>query len=87
MTKEWNRAQIQHALAPIVDQTLGAMALPYDAPHVRRTIRSLLRIAATRAIEAGCPPDAWLSMTIEAFNAELSATPCTCGQCPDSSAN
>ncbi len=58
-----NRATIQDALTPKVQEAVNAMieelGMSQDPSHVRRTARALVHLAAKIALENGCQLDGW----------------------------
>jgi hypothetical protein len=69
----FERAEIQEPLHKAVEDKLKEIGCEPTPEHVRRTIRSILRIGAKIALENGCPPRAFMEMAQEAFTKEAGA--------------
>lgn len=73
MSKNFERAEIQGPLNEAVDRKLKEIGVEPTPDHIRRTIRAVLRIGAKIALEAGCPPHAFIEMAKESFVKEAGA--------------
>jgi hypothetical protein len=73
-SRSYERSEIQAHLGPAVEAKLTEMGIPtgeMDISHVRRTARSLLRLAADLIQKHGGPPQAFIQFAIEAYVKEL----------------
>ena len=75
-TRTRSRAEIQRALDPAVAGTLIEMRMPEDIPHIRRSCRALMSIAADMAQRKGCSFDEFICMARECFAKEAVVDVC-----------
>lgn len=68
--KNFERADIQGPLNDAITAKIAEIGLTPTGDHVRRTIRSVLRIGAKIALENGCSPSSFLELCSEAFAKE-----------------
>lgn len=68
--KNFERADIQGPLNDAIKRKIGEIGLAPTSDHVRRTIRSVLRIGAKIALENGCSPSSFAEMCTESFSKE-----------------
>lgn len=71
--KNFERADIQGPLNDAIKEKISEIGLTPTSDHVRRTIRSVLRIGAKIALENGCSVSSFHEMCTEAFRKEASS--------------
>lgn len=69
---KFTRTDIQNMLEPEILSLLAVNGVVQKGPHIRRTLRALLRITTRQALKVGCHPAVLVALLVEALNAEVS---------------
>ena len=76
--ERFQRSDLQLHLEAMLGHLLHELGTPVhllDATHGRRTVRSLLRVAARVALRLGCDASTFMQLSAQCFGAEVPLTP------------